>query len=313
MSPIDQLLCYADTLTWAKGHLDDSSWFAFLRAGSLKVQGEQAAQIVAERIRQAGDHPKAGKLQRQIRRAYEHVGSHAGEVVPGTAPKAPKPVYQPDKLHKVAGHVGEVTPEWLKRISPVSTVISPAGFLHQVYQPEDKVLVFNVFESQGCEIWSYGRALNHLREDCFGVWFLSNPIDGKCHWNPREQKYSRRSEESITAWKYAVIESDEAPKNLWLRVLVQLPLPIMAIYDSGGASIHALVAINAESKAEWDRVVRVELMPMLVTLGACPGSLTAVRLTRLPNCRRGQTGRMQELLYLNPRPTTAPIKGGSTW
>jgi len=305
MNTFDHWSSYVASLAWVKGELDNSSWCAFLRAASLKISVEHAIKEVCQRIREAGDHPKAGKLNSQIRRAYEYTGDHAGEAI---VPKAPKPVYQPDKLHKVAGQVGEVTADWLKRISPLSTVTSPAGFLHQVYQPEDKVLVFDVFESQGRGIWKYGVALNHLREGRQNVWFLANPVDGKWHWNPREQKQSRRSEESITAWKFAVIESDEAPKDLWLRVLVQLPLPIVAIYDSGGSSIHALVTINAESKAEWNKIVRQKLRPPLVRLGADYNALTAVRLTRLPNCRRGETGRMQALLYLNPEADNTPIR-----
>jgi hypothetical protein len=104
-----------------------------------------------------------------------------------------------------------------------------------------------------------------------------------------------------------VVESDSAPKDLWLRALVQLPIPIAAIYDSGGDSIHALVHVNAESKAEWDRIVRMELGPLIVPIGADYGAMTGVRLTRLPNCRRGQTGRMQSLLYLCPTPDCTPI------
>jgi len=42
-----------------------------------------------------------------------------------------------------------------------------------------------------------------------------------------------------------------------------------------------------------------------VTLGADPGALSAVRLTRLPQAMRGQ--RLQRLLYLNPDPDGRPI------
>jgi hypothetical protein len=132
-------------------------------------------------------------------------------------------------------------------------------------------------------------------------------VDGEYHWNPREQKESRRSEEAVTAWRYAVIESDKAPLDLWLKLLVQLPLRISAIYTSGGSSIHALVRIDAESKSDWDEIVRRKLLPILVTLGADPGAMTAVRLSRLPNCMRGETKQLQKLLYINDRPDYTPI------
>jgi hypothetical protein len=139
------------------------------------------------------------------------------------------------------------------------------------------------------------------------VWFLSNPVDGEFHWNPRKQKNSRRSEESVTSWRYAVLESDKAPSHLWLKALVQLPIPIAAIYTSGKRSVHSLVRVDATSKVDWDSMVCGELAPLLVPLGACSGSLSAVRLTRLPNCIRGQTGRLQQLLYLDPDPDGEPI------
>jgi len=36
----------------------------------------------------------------------------------------------------------------------------------------------------------------------------------------------------VTAWRYLVLESDVAEAGQWLNLLVQLPLPIAAIYTS---------------------------------------------------------------------------------
>jgi hypothetical protein len=138
-----------------------------------------------------------------------------------------------------------------------------------------------------------------------GVWFLAQPVDGQEHVNPRENKdgkikMSRRSMESVTSWRYLVLESDKANARHWLAALVQLPLRIAAIYTSGGKSIHALVRVDASCKERWDAECD-GLEPILVTLGADPAALTAVRLTRLPGCYRGD--KEQKLLYLNPRPS----------
>ncbi len=115
---------------------------------------------------------------------------------------------------------------------------------------------------------------------------------------------SRRSEESITAFRYAVLESDCQALKQWLKILVQLPLPIVSITSSGGKSLHALIRVDATSKLNWDQTIGA-IKPRLINLGADPGALTAVRLTRLPNCYRGE--RFQELLYLDPTPTDEPI------
>ena len=88
--------------------------------------------------------------------------------------------------------------------------------------------------------------------------------------------------------------------------MVQMPLPISAICDSGGDSIHALVRIDAESKAQWDEG-RDAIKPHLMKLGADPGAMKAVNLTRLLNCRRESKKQLQRLLYLNDEPDCGPL------
>jgi hypothetical protein len=51
------------------------------------------------------------------------------------------------------------------------------------------------------------------------------PVDGQRYHNPRAGHKSQRSQESVTAWRYAVLESDAIEPEIWLRILVQLPLP----------------------------------------------------------------------------------------
>jgi hypothetical protein len=83
-----------------------------------------------------------------------------------------------------------------------------------------------------------------------------------------------------------------------------MPLRIASICESGRRSIHALVRVDAASKAEWDRLV-APIKPVLITLGADPGALSAVRLSRLPQAMRGE--RCQRLLYLNSQPSGMAI------
>jgi hypothetical protein len=187
----------------------------------------------------------------------------------------------------------------------------PAEFLAAAYQMGDQILIFTEYRSQGQMLWQRcafkverDELKSFVRGHRDGVWLLSNPVVGNEHFNERQQKMSRRSEESITEFRYAVLESDCQPLEQWLRILVQLPLPIVSITSSGGKSLHALVRVKATSKANWDQGVGA-IKPKLINLGADPGALTAVRLTRLPNCYRGD--RFQELLYLDPTPTDDPI------
>lgn len=170
------------------------------------------------------------------------------------------------------------------------------------------------------------------RTERLGIWYLVQPVSGKWEVKPDvkwteaegqwskdvQGKYTRRSAVNVTAWRYLVLESDELPAETWLRVVADLPLPISALYTSGGRSIHALLRLPAGSKTQWDGV-RDALRALVCPLGADAGALSAVRLSRLPCCfREGamQKGggyvrypkaRRQELLYLNPNPDGTPL------
>ncbi|HRK15064.1 MAG TPA: primase-helicase zinc-binding domain-containing protein [Prosthecobacter sp.] len=267
------------------------------------------------------------------------------------------PVYDEAKLRAYVASVPPVTRQMLKRVSPLKVQHATASdFLDVLYGDRERVLVFTEFFSQGNFLHQVGSGSCRLSPDRGikavvsplptrgpeGVWYLCNPVDGR--WQPSESrtrlahlpaemhgppqrvvehgKWGRRTWRNVTTFRYAVLESDCAPEDLWMRALVKLPVPIAAIYSSGGKSLHALVRVDAGSKPEWDLWVRgkgqgthtrvASIMDLVCPLGADAAALTAVRLTRLPCCfREGVTvrgegykrypePRMQELIYLNP-------------
>jgi hypothetical protein len=238
-------------------------------------------------------------------------------------PRTIKPTYQPSRLEALARRMDGFSTADLSNRSPIRPDNrTPASFLHSLYQPGEHVLCFSEFVSQGQALWTrppQGNTYNARELDRFirpaegkGAWFLCNPIDGQ--WRTLDRLKSennptgrtRRAEENLIAFRYLVIESDEAAPDLWLAALVQIPLAIVAVYSSGGKSIHSLVRVDAPDGANW-REQQAKIAPALVTLGACPGSMTAVRLTRLPQCWREEKNRWQELYYLNPGADDTPI------
>ena len=269
----------------------------------LKDKVSQCGRAVPEReIRAAVKHSEASAWWPNNPDAYYGFGDDGERLAPKVVRlleakyRPPKPaVFEPDYLARIAGQMREkVNEAYLAKRSKFSCHNrSPAGFLHKLYRAGEKIIIFTIFESQGQMVWTHPgpvgdlSALDPWRQGFANVWFLAQPVDGQYHWNPREEKDSRRSGESVRAYRYAVIESDTAEPELWLKVLVQLPLPIAAIYSSGKRSIHTLIRIDAQTKMGWDAIVRTTLKPALTRLGADPGAMTAVRLSRLPNCRRG--------------------------
>ena len=220
-------------------------------------------------------------------------------------PKVERVEFDPAALERAAGGFRPRL-DWFASRSYVDPALtSSEEFLSLLYVGE-KVLIFSDDRSQGQALWPDDPIPEPSER---GMWFLGNPVDGLSHENPRTGKPSRRSEESVTSWRYALLESDSADPSVWLGALAKSSLPIAAIYSSGGRSVHALIRVRGaegdlggpESKESWDRWARLQ-KPHLSRLGADPKALTAVRLTRLPQQQRPEKGRLQKLLYVNPMP-----------
>lgn len=229
----------------------------------------------------------------------------------------------------------------------VGALTGPEEMLGTLYQEGEKVLVFTSEMSQGDFGFEVrkgagfpGRAFRlgarpGVRAEAsalprtgrLGVWFLCNPVDGE--WKPNggldkknRPMVSRRSAPNVTSWRFLLLESDELDPEVWMNVVGQLPMPIAAIYTSGGRSVHALVRLDARTQDEL-RQAGDMIGPVLAKLGGDWKALSSVRLTRLPMCKRegkmrkvmGDGGgyeryaepREQRLLWLNPEPECVPI------
>ncbi|MEI6035792.1 MAG: hypothetical protein WCS65_16120 [Verrucomicrobiae bacterium] len=270
-------------------------------------------------------------LRSALGKAESEKGRGRGGWVPDKnwKPHVPKvveepPAYDAAKLEAFAAEYARVVDVvWLANRSVLDpSRVTSAGFLDSLYHKDrgEKVLVFTTEHSQGEAVWPADPLPDRGRE---GVWFLAQPVCGEYLPNPRsvpEGKPSRRIMECVLSWRYMLLESDEAPMRLWLGAVAQLPLRVAAIYTSGSRSIHVLVQVDAPVREVWDRE-KAALMRGMVTLGACRGSLSSVRLSRLPGCLRlgksveieeGDQKRrkyvpfdkpgQQKLLYLAPDP-----------
>ena len=275
-------------------HIPEPEAESAIRAGLTRDEttGEVAAAVTSAYARAEGDKPQTAVLLDGRRVFKKDV------------------VYSLETLRKAVTAVPPVTREWLRERSP-AWAFDSLSFLGLLYRPDESVLVFDRMDSrvpalkvrgEGCFEWKRKwvdvdreSVVKGLDDTHFpnGVWFLSQPVTGD--WTDGE-KPTCRSRENVTAFRWLVLESDQAPEEEWLRLLVTLP-GVGAIYTSGGKSVHALLRLDSESKMAFDCTVQKH-KPRLITLGADPAAMTAVRLTRLPWCWRG--AKRQELLYLNP-------------
>lgn len=307
--------------------------------GSCKAAQDAAMQQLYRALRQKDPAVKSNQ-------GRYNAGRAAYAAAP-TARKAPIELYNPaEAARAAAGCAIFVDEDWLLAHSPVpippekESYKWPALLLNSIYERGEKILVFTKFASQGQVLHTVGGTTVRLEDSppAFGCqphhpptafpkgaengcWFLAAPVTGQ--WTPNDNnrdkygaKLGRRHAACATRFPYLVLESDEAPPSVWLRILVQLADPIVAVYTSGGKSYHALVRVNCATKEEFD-LQRTLYCTRLAALGADPAAITAVRLTRLPGALRYGRGdgrehrpylsadgkpapRMQKLLYLNP-------------
>ena len=231
--------------------------------------------------------------------------------------RAPVPLteieFNPEKLKAITANIPQPhnCRHWLWERSPKRPETQNAlSFLAHLYRDGEKVHIFDCMDTKtpertitisqpmDCRVPA---VIQVGGENGLGCWYLCNPVDGEWHHNPRVDTMSCRSEESLTAFRYAVLESDQAPFDQWLAFIVQLPIRVSAIYTSGGRSVHCLIRLDARSKPEWDATIAPLKRPLKV-LGADPACLSVVRLTRLPGCWRPEKNGFQRLLYLCPNP-----------
>jgi hypothetical protein len=286
----------------------DAAWQCRLMA----IPPERAVDFIRAALTRSEKTPY--EVTRAVERQYGRKSESAGE-------PTPKLEYNPDKLFKVAARIHlDITDDWLAEVSPECVLeVSPERFLSALYRSDEKVAIVAACDEtpkgdailpKVSAIWQHGESLDEFATDHqwqkFGVWFQANPVKGE------QVNGSWRAEPALTSFRYGVIESDiKGVEQEWRRVLVQLPLPIVALYTSGGKSVHAIYRIDGvETKEEFDDYVRdgkKSLMAQLVPVGADKAVFKAVQLTRLPGCLRGETGKIQKLLYLNPEADGTPI------
>lgn len=125
-----------------------------------------------------------------------------------------------------------------------------------------------------------------------GAWIRFNPVSGEV------TESGGIKDAFVTDYRYALVESDSLSVEDQYATLKNMQLPIAALVNSGGKSLHAIVKINAKSEAEYKRRVKhlyeaCERHGLIVD----KNDKNPSRLSRLPGVPRGD--RMQELIPID--------------
>ena len=139
---------------------------------------------------------------------------------------------------------------------------------------------------------------------------IPNPLTGKEHLTKKGTP-SKRCDNAIAEFRFAIAEFDEIPKPDQIAFWSAIPLPIAALIDSGGKSIHAWIRLSGINTSEdWQVMVKETLyLQLLVPMGIDPACSNPSRLSRFPGHFRSENGAWQRLLYINPQPSPNGIFG----
>jgi len=138
-------------------------------------------------------------------------------------------------------------------------------YLNAIYEPDEKVCyVINAYQDEDNKWKPYGhnnsrtakQLIDSVQEhtdisDTFGttnadagVWICFNPMDG-----------TGRNNKNVTAYRYALVESDSQDIDTQYAILQDLQLPIKMLVHSGGKSLHAIVHIGAVDYKQYQERV----------------------------------------------------------
>ena len=123
-----------------------------------------------------------------------------------------------------------------------------------------------------------------------GAWIRFNPLDGNGVRN-----------DNVTAFRYALIESDTMRIDEQIARYQELNLPIAAMVKSGGKSVHAIVHVDAANFKEYRSRVET-LYDYCARHGVVVDeqNKNPSRLSRMPGVTRN--GNLQELIATNIGP-----------
>jgi hypothetical protein len=269
----------------------------------LPIRPEQAEVLIRRDLTRPEQHPN--EIRHAVANAYRR--DYSGQGAPVTPP-VEFDSYNPDLLAEVAGRLPfEVTDDWLAEVSPECVLdITPGAFLDTLFRPGESVWCGKHDADDG-DLYRIGDAVSaanmieYFKNSREGAKYLINPVSGT------EINGSLRSEPNLTDFRHLLVESDAAPRALWLAMVVQMRVPILALYDSGRRSTHAVIQLTATNKSEFleqANYYRRKLIPLGADKNA---GNKPVQLTRLPGVVRQETGKLQRLLYLAPNADGQPI------
>jgi hypothetical protein len=277
-----------------------------LGVATLGVLAGVAPEAIAAEIRAA--IPAGGRAvgHDEIRQAVTRAAMDAGQPLDPTALafRNAKPRLRPE----LRDHLIAAGRDWTEsRIAAVSPVPIPTGdavrghgalLLQSLYVLRDHLFIGR---ERDTAVRPVGEWLERSRQgEPLGPHVIPNGLSGR-EGRTKAGKPSFRSDDCVASFRFSVAEFDDLDRGAQLAFWAAIDLPLVALIDSGGKSIHAWIRVNRPDRTAWERDVEVGLYAeRLIPLGVDGACRNEARLSRMPGFLRPETGRWQRLLYLAP-------------
>jgi hypothetical protein len=138
-----------------------------------------------------------------------------------------------------------------------------------------------------------------------GPFIIINPLSGEPAPKKSGDGDSLRGDSNVKTFRHCLVEFDNLGREDQIRFWYAAKLPIRALIDSGGKSIHAWLDVqklsNVSNCDQWNQEIKIGLYEkVLVPLGVDRACCNPSRLSRLPGHLRSGKEKFQQLLWLSP-------------
>jgi hypothetical protein len=188
--------------------------------------------------------------------------------------------------------------------SPVRVDWSPEDdateVLRRLYRPQDRLFIGMRFEAGAEHVLPVSEWISRFeRGIAIPEHIGPNPLSGE-QGQTKDGKQSYRADACVARFRFAVVEFDTMPRERQFQFWAGVKLPVVALLDSGGKSVHGWVRIDAADADGWTLRVENKLFSLLSAIGADASCRNESRLSRMPGHYRTEKGHFQRLLYLDP-------------
>jgi hypothetical protein len=225
----------------------------------------------------------------------------------------PEPVVQDGKatLQRIINQ-GKISHEAdLWESSPIRLLDDPKGdpalFLSTLFEPTDFVWIGDRVQPgilgdtiRTAEAWS-----NHFKNSGkTAPHIILNPLTGTPTMKKTGDGETFRGDGNVSAFKYCLVEFDTLDRGDQIRFWSAVKLPVIALIDSGGKSIHAWLDVQkltqVTTSEEWATEIKGRLYDRILTpLGVDGACSNPARLSRLPGHCREEKNKYQRILWLS--------------